>query len=499
MPFYSSIRLLPATLTILGLLSIAGCKFEADNWVADIPSIGAMSSPAATDLNGDGVLDIVMGGATREFKSTEAGVFALDGVTGNLLWQYPARNQMVGSPIFLDITGDGSDDVFIGGRSDQYVALDGNSGTLLWEYAATDPGIDYVNDTTVLNFFNGQWVPDQDGDGVQDIICAYGGFVKAPAGDPNRPAGYLILLSGATGERLQKVRVPDGRETYMSPVVADFGRGLEVIFGTGGEDLPGRLYLASLSDVVAGDLSKATILVDGGDKGFIAPPVLANAIGTDALDVIVSSVDGRLICIDGETLQVAWTASPGPDFDTYTMPAPGRFSEGGGVDFFASFGKGAWPSSLYNVHLLIDGQTGQELWRDTLGTFQYASPVVQNLYKKSPGDDVLLSINTKSQREVLGKPTDWYNNTLYVYSEGRGEPIPVFPQTTGSNLGSTPLLTDIDGDEYLDIITTYMSDATNFYSFKNLRVERREVNLRTPTGGWGGYMGPAATAIYQPR
>lgn len=484
---------------LLTVLSLTGCQFEADDWVVDIPSIGAMSSPAATDLTGDGILDLVMGGATREFKATATGVFALDGATGELLWKHPARNQMVGSPIFQDITGDGTDDVFIGGRSDQYLALDGRTGELLWEYAATDSQIDYVNDTTVLNFFNGQWVPDQDGDGVKDIVCAYGGFVKAPPGDPKRPAGYLILLSGATGKRLQKVKVPDGKETYLSPVVADFGRGLEVVFGTGGEDLSGSLYLLPLTDLAAGMMAKAQLLVSGNQKGFIAPPVVTNSVGSPTRDIIVSSVDGRLICIDGATLEVAWTASPGLDFDTYTMPAPGYFSDDEGVDFFASFGKGAWPNSLYNVHLLVDGQTGQELWRDTLGTFQYASPVSQNLYSKSRGDDVLVSINTKSQREVLGKPTDWYNNSLYVYSEGRGDPIPVFGQTTGSNLGSTPLLTDIDGDGYLDIITTYMSDATNFYSFKNLRVERREVNLRTPIGAWGGYMGPEATAIFPPR
>ncbi|MEM9931724.1 MAG: hypothetical protein AAF840_18105, partial [Bacteroidota bacterium] len=89
----------------LGLCGSYSCGFEGDQWTTELPKIGASSSPAAADLNADGIKDIVIGGGAREFQPTETGVAALDGATGKLLWSVPAHNQIVGTPIFKDISG----------------------------------------------------------------------------------------------------------------------------------------------------------------------------------------------------------------------------------------------------------------------------------------------------------------------------------------------------------------------------------------------------------
>src|SRR5680860_408087 len=86
-------------------------------WKKDFYQIGSQSSPRAIDLNKDGVLDIVMGGAKAENRPNDQGVMALDGKTGELLWKQKARDQVFGSATFYDITEDGIPDVFITGRS----------------------------------------------------------------------------------------------------------------------------------------------------------------------------------------------------------------------------------------------------------------------------------------------------------------------------------------------------------------------------------------------
>lgn len=443
----------------------------------------------ATDLNGDGVKDIVLGGGAKEFTTTESAVIALDGATGQRLWSVPGHNQMVGSALLRDITDDGTDDVFIGGRSGMFFALDGRTGAKLWEFSPYDPNQDYVNDTTILNFFNPQWIPDQNADGTPDLLAPYGGFVKAKPGDPNRPAGYLLVLSGTDGRQLAKARMPDGKETYLSPLVYESAGELNIIFGTGGEDISGTLYRTSLEAIMQEDLSAAVPMLLGGDKGFIAPPVLADVNGDGKKDIVVATVDGRLVCIDGDDHHPIWTASPGGDYDTYVMPAPGLFTGNDDIpDFFASFGRGAWPKTEFTVHFLVNGKTGNIVFQDTLGAFQYASPVVAD-FTKDGQDDVMLAINSRAQYDVLGTPTDFLENGLYVYTSGQGEPRAAFPLVRGTNLGSTPLITDLDGDGKIDLVTAYMDDPQNFYSFRNLKVERREINRDAEGISWGSYMG----------
>ncbi|WP_175489203.1 outer membrane protein assembly factor BamB family protein [Neolewinella agarilytica] len=486
-----------ASAAIFMALLFTGCAFEGDQWVADFKGVGSSSSPGAADLNGDGILDIVIGGSGTEFKSIEHAVMAIDGATGATLWTVGGHNQMVGSPTFKDINEDGTDDVVIGGRSGMLFALEGTTGEKLWEFLPYQPTNRYVDDTTILNFFNLQWTPDQNDDGFPDLLAPYGGFVKAKPGDPNRPAGYLLLISGKNGATIAKARVPDGRETYLSPLLYDFGQGLEVIFGTGGEDLPGSLYRAPLSAVKKEDLSMATNLLSGGSKGFIAPPILAKVTEDDIPEIIVCTVDGRMVCLDGQSNSVLWSASPGGDFDTYVMPAPGHFTgEDDILDFFASYGKGAWPNTDYTLHTLVDGKTGQIVFTDTLGTFQYASPIVAD-FTKDGKHDVMLSINYLSTHDVIGDPTDFYNNGLYIYTGGQGAPRQAFDAPLGSNLGSTPLITDLDGDGKIDMVTAYMSDPQNFYSFKNLKVERREINRSADGIFWGNYMGPDGKATVE--
>ena len=125
----NSVRFLP----LLFLIALVGCKTKKKSelvWNKSFYQIGSQSSPRATDLNKDGVLDIVMGTGLNEYQQTEFGIIAVDGETGELLWKQVAPDQVYGSATFYDVNGDGVDDVFIGGRSPHFKALDGKTGRM---------------------------------------------------------------------------------------------------------------------------------------------------------------------------------------------------------------------------------------------------------------------------------------------------------------------------------------------------------------------------------
>ncbi|MDH3649525.1 MAG: PQQ-binding-like beta-propeller repeat protein [Saprospiraceae bacterium] len=501
------LKLAKAKITILGLVVGAmfvtiylwpSIMFKPNNWQQAIPDVASSSSsPRAVDLNQDKVKDIVIGAGGREFSPSESGVLAIDGATGQVLWKVPARNQVVGSAVFQDINADDIPDVFIGGRSAIFLALNGSDGTKLWEFLPDNDSLDYINDTTILNFYSAQLIPDIDGDGFRDLLTAYGGFIKARPDEVDRPTGYLMIFSAKSGRILAKAAMPDSRETYFSPVVHDFQDSgeLEVIFGTGGEDIDGHLYRVALRDVIRNDLSQVEVLANGKGKGFIAPPVLMDVNLDGFTDIILNSVDGRLICIDGVTSKIIWEASLGDTFDTYTVPAPGYLVGDDSIpDFFSSFGKGPWPFTEYTVHTLTDGKNGQIVFRDTLGTFQYASPLVCDITHDGK-HDVLVAVNTTIMNTMNGREMRWAGNDIMVYPGGSGTPMRFQQTLLGSNLGATPLITDLDGDDHLDVLRTIVHNESQIYSEGSLTLERTELKVKTKEIFWGGYMGTNGSSL----
>ena len=473
--------------------------FQPDRWETEIPGIGSSSSPRAIDLNGDGIKDIVMGGGAAEFESTDFGVIAIDGMSGETIWNVPARNQVIGSPVFIELTGDQTPDVIIGGRSAVLYAINGATGELIWEYLSSYEGMDIVYDREILNFYSPQLIPDQDGDGIRDILNAYGGYIAAPPSETDRPVGSLMIISSADGSRIARAMMPDDKETYMSPIVYDFDQDgeLTVLYGTGGETIDGNLYASSLLDVLNEDLTDADTLAEGFGKGFIAPPILTDLTEDGIMDITVNSVNGKIHAINGADFSTIWTADLGDEFEGYTTPSPGRYNHDDITDFFVSYGHGVWPTIDFAYHVLLDGRDGTVISADTAGTFQYASPVSID-YDEDDLDEALVVINRKDQQQTGMTQLEIFVNEMLILDPLSNDSTIIHETKAGSNLGSTPLLTDLDGDGYLDVIYSYMNDPINFYSFESLRIERIETSIRlNKEVRWGEYMGPGYDGVYE--
>jgi len=465
---------------------------KLDKWVLEIPEAGTNSSPKVIDLNRDGILDIVLGAGGKEYESSAYAVIAINGKNGELLWKKEGRNQIVGSAVFKDITGDGVEDIFIGGRSAQLFALDGTNGKLIWEYLPSYPQIDLENDTTLLNFFNPQFIPDQDNDGVEDLLIAFGGFVKALPDEKERPQGYLMAISTKTGEVLTKAAMPDGKETYMSPVLLDQNRNLMIVFGSGGETINGGLFVIPLTTFMNEGLVNAKQLADGNGKGFIAPPTLADITGDGQLDIVCNAVKGKMHAYDGKDFQKIWEVDFGETLETYSMPAPFTYNEDNITDFFVSYGIGTWPNIDRAIQMVIDGKNGNITFTDTLGSFQFASPIVYDLMENGT-DNILFAINMNVGTEYIVK----YNNLMVVYDflEG-GKYFQLGKSFDGTNLGSTPLITDLDNDGFADIIYCNNGTTSDFFGYRDLKIERIESKVPYTKPKWSEYMGEKSKAIY---
>lgn len=474
------------SLCVAGLVACKSNNNASTSWSVYFPNTGTYSSARMADLNRDGVLDIIIGAGGKEEVYSDTAVLALDGANGKALWAIPGANQYVGSAIFLDITNDGIPEVFIGGRWALLTAIDGSNGKPVWSFYSGRKQTD-GSDGGWFNFTTPQLIPDQDADGLMDLLIANGGDARVEAGDPNRPAGRLLVLSSRSGKILANVVMPDGRETYMSVICEKKAGGIDVYFGTGGESLGGHLYRTTLHQIMSGDISAAKALASSENKGFIGSPVLVDITGDKTKDIVINTVDGRMLAINGANDSLLWELQF-PGTEAYTIPAVGYFNGDSIPDLFANFAIGTFPRLNWSVRFMVDGKTGQIAYRDTIPAFQYASPVVADL-DGDGFDEVIVNQGALKRKQF----EDVYYSNLLAFDFRRNTRYALGDTLRATNLASTPWIGDMDNDGRLDIIYT----AVNYHDTKfdlskplGLSIARFNTGINISSEiRWGAYLG----------
>jgi outer membrane protein assembly factor BamB len=482
------------------LLSLMQCtrKKSALVWDKNFFIIGSQSSPRAADLNDDGVLDMVIGAGKNEFQESDQGIIALNGKTGEILWQQSASDQVYGTATFYDISGDGIQDIFIGGRSPHLKALDGKTGKVVWEYQyqfENDPILQYAQ----YNFYNLALVPDQNKDGFSDLLTLNGGNAKAaPNSEKDRFPGVLMVLDSKTGQVLAADTMPDGKESYMSPLcfAQPGSQDYQIVFGTGGETISGNLYLAKLSDLLNKNLSAAKVIATEKGHGFIAPPVLADISGDGFYDILAISHGSTAIAINGRDHKPLWEQTI-PGTESSNSFAVGYFTNDKVPDFFTFVSKGVWPANTGTIQVLLDGKDGHIAYQNNLGCSGFSSPVVYDL-NGDGRDEAIISINEYDcSRDLTDKSSFTIENKLLAIDFNK-QSVSTIDQTKGfKNIFSTPWLGDIDGDGYLDIVHCQYFSHSDLLSFLGMRIKRIDTPVKMKKDPvWGAYMGSKGDGIF---
>jgi outer membrane protein assembly factor BamB len=478
-------------LIFIYFLTAAYNGYAQTSWSKKLPGIGTFSSPTVSDVNKDGVGDIILGAGRLEFESCDSAVIALDGKDGHLLWKNSAVDQVFGTAVPFDINKDGVNDFVICGRSAELMAINGSDGKLLWRFDTK--GQNRKSKAKWWNFYNPQFIPDQDHDGIEDILVSNGGDINAKPYDPNRPAGRLVVLSSKTGRVLAEAFMPDGKETYMSVSVVKSGNEYAIIFGTGGETVGGNLFVGTLKMVLEGNLTEAIKIASSSTKGFVGPAAWVDINEDSVYDVVANSVDGRLIAVDGKTWKPIWTLET-MNNEAYSSLAIGNFTNDGIPDFFVSYAQGSWPNLLWTKQYMVNGKTGQAEFSDSLGFYQTSTPVVADINGDGK-DEAILSVNFQVDDSSGLKR---FSNTLMVIEFGSKEIVQLIDAQPGHNIASTPWVGDMDNDQFLDIVFCHSSNPYATYTFDGMQVNclKTKIPILRPIK-WGAYMGSDNKGVYK--
>lgn len=452
-------------------------------WNIPFSSMGSLSSPRCVDLNQDGILDVVIGAGMNEFFECDQGVIALNGKDGKILWTVPTTDQIVGSPTFIQLTEDTITDIVIGGRSKNLMAIDGKNGKVLWKYAVQSNDKDpkaYAR----FNWFNCQALDDVNGDHIADILAANGGNPQAkPHSMIGRHPGTLMILDGKSGNILAIDTMPDGLENYCSPILKREGNKKYIVYGTGGETFGGDFFKADLEDLKHNNLKKSIRLAHNAGQGFIAPAVLADLNGDKNEEVIVSSHDGNIYAIDGNTNMVLWHRSM-PGLECNNDLVPGYFDSDSTLDFFGFFTKGSWPENNGIEEFVLNGKDGSVLYRDSIGYIGFSSPVSFQA-DNDRQNEVLIHINYDTGKGDYSKN----RSQLILYDFPGFKKIDVDESHDLKNISTTPWVGDLDQDGKMDVITCYLKNTRKADEVMGMFISRLKSGWPAGIPIWGGYMG----------
>ena len=473
-------------LILLAILSGSFLGFtQTLKWETFIDTSTTFSSPRGTDLTNDGITDIVMGGGL-DGAAQSNGVNAINGSDGSILWNFPTNEEMFGSAIFMDITGDGIEDVFIGGRYAEFYAINGSTGNQIWEFFPYSPTVSV--DSGWFNFYNPQFIPDQNSDGTPDILVSNGGNHAAPSWDTLREPGMLLVLDALTGNVLAKDTMPDGEETYCAPIVVDYNGQLTIIYGSGGENDKGGLWRTTLADLMADNLENSIMLASDPTLGFIAPSSIADMNDDGVLDIINQAYDGTIRCFDGSNNALMWEVQNNGT-ESSSGPTIGNFIGDATPDVFNVVYKGAAPSFTEFYQVLVDGATGTIAWKDSISDMHYGSSAAVDL-DLNGRDEIIMSVNyhngSSFSHQILN--IDFQNDIV----------SPMYAQEAGVNLAVTPMIDDIDDNGYLDFIFGYRADSLNPMGANGFYVKCIEGFNTIPGVGvaWGNYQGTEKDGHY---
>jgi hypothetical protein len=452
-------------------------------WEAPLPN-GAFSSPRvypATSRLNQGSSEVVIGYGR---EGLFGGSIALDAEVGQQLWRSRATQEVVGSVHAVDLNGDGYEDRVIGGRHAVLYATDGRTGGRLWDFS---PRGTAARAFGLYNFYSVLHVADVTGDGIPELIAVNGGDSRAAPGAA-RPAAHLMVLSGADGSIIQRVRTPDGFESYSSPVFFDRGAGGQwLLFGTGGETLLGSLWAVPVDDILNGTMDGALSLFGPiMDKGVIAPPSMVDLNGDGQDDIILPFFDGRVAAIDGTDFSSLWDFSFALS-ESQNSAAIGYFNDDDVPDVAVSANRGVFPEWAFGTVAVLDGRDGSVMMEENFadGMLTMASAAAVD-YDADGLDEVFITLS--DPRNIQGVGEEAALVVIHV-DEQRIETLARFEGMAVA----TPWIGDADGDGKLEVYAaSYRSLRGTMYRYNSIYEAPDRIS-------WGAYFGTDYSSRFVPR
>lgn len=398
-----------------------------DGWPKNMATLEkGYSSPVVGDLDGDGDLELVIGGSSGIIELHEPTVFAWhhDGedVSG---WpkftdemEFIVAEGVSGSPAILDLDNDGYLEVIVG-------AWDGK--VYIWNHDGTDFIDSIWPKQTGNSIYSSPAVGDLDGDGIYEIVIASDDgnlYAWHQDGTPLIPGSGGIFYSFGTLE------IPP-RNT---PALADLDNDgdLDIIMTVSQSAFCSKLY--------AFDYTGSLIIDTEIERYCIKTPVVGDLDNDGNFEVVISCYDKLYVFRnDGELKDGNWPVKPGDDLLFY--PFLGDIDNDGNLDIVVT----SYGGKVY----AIDHQ-GNYLFSPIqipAGKYEaFSSSAIGDIDGDEDVEIIIATAGPDTDLSIFAWHHDGTSVSGWPFIERRSE--------VGISSGtiSSPALVDLDMDNNLDIV-----------------------------------------------
>ncbi|XP_014216884.1 uncharacterized protein LOC106645513 [Copidosoma floridanum] len=330
-------------------------------WTRTLPRLTSEAPLRSNDVNGDGVVDIIVGfstgldtSAATEFTCKMyfeqsapclGGVLALDGSQGKTLWTHWTGHAVFSVDCGLDVNGDGTKDCAIGGRGGILHAVSGRDGRSIWELS---PGEQLADAARYYDVYDVRYIADMDYDGVGDVVAAHTWGAQSE----------VVLVSGKTGNRINSWRFPGKEQLFVAPQVLVHQDGeTYLVLVASDRDKTGGLYVVPHANLLKGEFKLQKVR-----EGPVSlPPLLIDVNSDGTEDMIVAMANSSVLAIDGLTFKEIWNFTI-EGSEVISIPVPGYYNDDKVPDFMVKHQIGpGFPLYYYTSATVLDGKTGKPL------------------------------------------------------------------------------------------------------------------------------------------
>ncbi|HKY64489.1 MAG TPA: hypothetical protein VJR29_13855 [bacterium] len=449
-----------------------------DAWsVAELPGFGVEGSPTYCDLDGDGQDEAIVPAAWPLPGFGDLSYMnVIDPATGTPVFTTPPGTAGFSHPICRDVNDDGTLDIITAGRFEDVYALSGVDGSRLWALTDQHP------DAPMGNIYAPVGVPQH----PDLLFVTTGGGGEQDVGGPRNPGGILAI--NTDGELLARWAEPNQAEVYSSAAVVAAGqdpRNILVVFGSGGETLPGSLHFLIYNRTFKKFVPIAEIPTACDSGGYIPSPVIGDITGgiLHLPEVVAADMCGNVAAFTfwGHEL---WRRTITP---RYIVSNPVLVNLDGKKGYDVVVAGSAFNFSLPETYFeresvvaAFRGKDGAPLWSATLDLPVTSSPVTAD----ADGDGTEDIWVAHLLPGFTGPPDPSY---LQVLSGKSGSPLLSYGNV---NWAGTPVIGDADGDGSLDVL---IQDAPADFGGTILESETRLISLDgvpfDPDASYSGFRG----------
>lgn len=345
-------------------------------WSRTFAKLNSEAPVRKTDLDGDGVDDIIVGFgvddsieiesssdipqctmARGQMDLCEGGVLALNGVSGDVLWKYWASFAIFSLFCKFDINDDRTNDCIISGPGGLLIAIDGKSGRSLWTMKEFNLQSPEEIDINSVDLYTVNLMRDLDSDGVPDVIGAH---TDERFGIRE---GHIRLISGKTGKIIRSIPAPFKEEIFVPVQMMTMKDGTEFLLVlTGGQNTAGGVYKIRLDTLKNFKSDNDYTTVQRSSSGFLVPAILTDLTGDFIDDFVVSSFNSTIYAFNGLTNAPLWTFTF-PSSETVSSIVPGMYNHDNVTDFMVKYSTGpGFPIYYYSqVSFINDRQMALKL------------------------------------------------------------------------------------------------------------------------------------------